>query len=153
MELIIRLEPHEALLLAERVPNEACHFEDGEALGRKYLLKLFSAMDELTTDDGIKPEGFVDISISEEEMWLTKSCISVFEKVDGKAVGLKLRRKVHALILRFNSDPELPYGEVSEEPVYELLVEEEVITDDDPRPDKDNSTDGTKDGPVSEASS
>ena len=84
MDKVIRLEPYEALLIAERVPNDAQDFESGEPLGRNYLLKIFSAIGEMTTDDSVNTEGFVEVSVNEKEMWLTRSYISLFDKVEGK---------------------------------------------------------------------
>ncbi|MCH7804606.1 MAG: hypothetical protein IH937_11045 [Acidobacteria bacterium] len=155
MDRIIRLEPWEALLISERVPNDACHFESNEPIGRNFLLKVFSAMDEMTTDSSVNKEGFVDISISEDELWLVKTCISVFDKVDGAQVGLKLRRKVHILLLSINSDPGLPFGDTAEEPVYNMPepepeeeIVEEAATEEESNDesDKDDTPDSTEDG-------
>jgi len=146
MEKTLLLEPWEALLLAERVPANAVHFETGEVVGRAFLLKIFSAMDEMTTDDSIGPGGPVEINITENELWIIKACISIFEKVDGKPVGLKLRRKTHALILSFNSEVEdLPFGQTSEEPSYEgKEVEDETDIEPDPNGPKDGAQDKPK---------
>lgn len=113
MEAVIRLEAIESLLLADRIQATDVYFENGDRIAKELLLKLFSVVNQITTDTALLQEE-VEMGVTEKELWLMASKISPFDKVDGKLVGLKLRRKIHALILGEESKVDLPFRDVEE---------------------------------------
>lgn len=127
MEAVICLTAIEAVLLTDRIQNTDVYFENGEPIAKELLLKLFSVVNQLTTDDSLQ-NGEVEMGVTAKELWLLASRISLFDKVDGKMVGLKLRRKIHGLLLTEESRVDLPFGE-AEEVEYPRKEEEGAESD------------------------
>jgi hypothetical protein len=123
MERSISLNAREAVMLADRVQNEDVHFETGEPVGRILQLKLCSVVNELTTDKELLG-GEVSVAVTEPEVWLMRQKISLLDKMDGELVGLGLRRKVHFLLIAFNSQVDLPFEEAQDMGSYAQRKEE-----------------------------
>ena len=141
----IRLSTEEVVFLVSNLKNTEENFEDGKPLGKAVLLKLFSLFQEMTTDSGLKEGKEDEITFVEPELWLIRSVVSPFSKMDGKPVGLKLLRKVHEALLSINSEVGLPESEVDEGKYEERKADAEG------RPDESDPDDETGDGTEKEA--
>ena len=102
----IKFSGTELILLLSRIDNDHKAFELEERIARKFLVKLFSAFDEIVLPSGTLSYE-VPIGVTEDEMWLCRKVISPFDSIDGKALGIELLLKVQKLIIEFNTDTEI----------------------------------------------
>ena len=102
----IKFSGTELILLLSRIDNDHKAFELEDRVARKFLVKLFSAFDEVVMPSGTLSYE-VPIGVTEDEMWLCRKIISPFDSIDGKALGIELLLKVQKLIIKFNTDTEI----------------------------------------------
>ena len=102
----IKFSGTELILLLSRIDNDHQAFELEGRIARKFLVKLFSAFDEVVMPSGTLSYE-VPIGVTEDEMWLCRKIISPFDSIDGKALGIELLLKVQKLIIKFNTDTEI----------------------------------------------
>ena len=112
----IKFSGTELILLLSRIDNDHKAFDLEERIARKFLVKLFSAFDEVVMPSGTLSYE-VPVGVTEDEMWLCRKVISPFDSIDGKALGIELLLKVQRLIIEFNTDTEIVAG--GEEDTYE----------------------------------
>ena len=102
----IKFSGTELILLLSRIDNDHKAFELEDRVARKFLVKLFSAFDEIVMPSGTLSYE-VPIGVTEDEMWLCRRVISPFDSIDGKALGIELLLKIQKLIIEFNTDTEI----------------------------------------------
>ena len=102
----IKFSGTELILLLSRIDNDHKAFELEDRIARKFLVKLFSALDEVVMPSGTLSYE-VPIGVTEDEMWLCRKIISPFDSIDGKALGIELLLKIQKLIIEFNTDTEI----------------------------------------------
>lgn len=104
-ELTLYLNGEEALLLCSRVKNWDVDFVSGALIAPYLLLRLFSAFNELVTDKGFSMQE-MPVVVSERELWLLRNYVQPSDRITEKnpLLGIKLMKKLHALILEANCD-------------------------------------------------
>ena len=102
----IKFSGTELILLLSRIDNDHKAFELEDRIARKFLVKLFSAFDEIVLPSGTLSYE-VPMGVTDDEMWLCRRVISPFDSIDGKALGIELLLKVQKLIIEFNTDTEI----------------------------------------------
>lgn len=103
--LILRLNGEEVLLFCNRIKNSDVDFATGTPIAGNLLLKLFSIFNELVTDQGFDVQE-KPVCLIEKELWLLRSYVSSSDRISDRnpLLGLRLMRKIHALLLQANCD-------------------------------------------------
>lgn len=137
----ISLNADEVMVVTDRVLNFDVGTEDMQVVAYKLLLKLGSAYVEMLGSESGKKAGFVEISMSEPELWLIRSKIHSGDKSSNDALfGVKLLTKIYTLLLEYNSDIIVEgaeedgpnFGSVERERMQEFLHIGEVMGDPEP---------------------
>lgn len=105
MELTLKLNGEEVLILCKEIRNWDVDFISGEKIAPPLLLKLFSVFNELVTDKGYEMRE-LPVIVSEKELWLMRMHIQPADRLTDSNpwLGINLMRKIHALILQANCD-------------------------------------------------
>lgn len=101
---IILLTAEDVVLLCLRIKNN--DQDEGVLLAKPLLLKLFSAFNEITNEEGDPLKtGVIAVAVTEPEAWIMRGCISPFDKGQkDPSQGFHLLRKIFRVLLELNSD-------------------------------------------------
>lgn len=120
MVKFLLLSAEEVILLVSRIKNEDRAFETRESIAKQLLLKIFSVFNELIQDGG-PISGISPIGVDEKELWLIRQYVQPADKApSGRLIGVPLLRKIHQLLIDFNTELEIEAGSVDEPSFKEI---------------------------------